>query len=63
MSRTTIEIDEELRDRLKEERLPHESSYGDTIARLLGDASGGRLWTEQELRDLVDRRIEQHAHR
>ena len=55
---TTIQLPESTRDKLKDERLPHESNYGDTIERLLGDSSGGQLWTEQELKDLVDRRIE-----
>ena len=58
MSDTTIQIPTELRKRLKDKRLPHESNYGDTIERLLGDSTGGQLWTEQELKDLVDRRIE-----
>ena len=58
MSDTTIQIPTELRKRLKDERLPHESNYGDTIKRLLGDSTGGQLWTEQELNDLVDRRLE-----
>ena len=58
MSDTTIQIPTDLRKRLKDERLPHESNYGDTIERLLGDSTVGQLWTEQELKDLVDRRIE-----
>ena len=58
MSDTTIQIPTKLRKRLKDERLPHESNYGDTIERLLGDSTGGQLWTEQELKDLVDRRLE-----
>ena len=58
MSNTTIQIPTDLRKRLKEERLPHESNYGDTIERLLGDSTGGQLWTEQEIQDLVDRRLE-----
>ena len=58
MSDTTIQIPTKLRKRLKDERLPHESNYGDTIKRLLGDSTGGQLWTEQELNDLVDRRLE-----
>ena len=58
MSDTTIQIPTELRKRLKDERLAHESNYGDTIERLLGDSTGGQLWTEQELSDLVDRRLE-----
>ena len=58
MSDTTIQLPESTRDKLKDERLPHESNYGDTIERLLGDSTGGQLWTEQELNDLVDRRLE-----
>ena len=58
MSDTTIQLPESTRDTLKDERLPHESNYGDTIERLLGDSTGGQLWTEQEIADLVDRRIE-----
>ena len=57
MSDTTIQVPESTRDKLKDKRLPHESNYGDTIERLLGDSTGGQLWTEQELKDLVDRRI------
>ena len=50
---TTIQIPTDLRKRLKDERLPHESNYGDTIERLLGDSTGGQLWTEQEIRDMA----------
>ena len=53
MSDTTIQIPTELRKRLKDERLSHESNYGDTIERLLGDSTGGQLWTEQEIRDMA----------
>jgi len=63
MSKTTIELSEDLRDRLKNERKPHESNYGDTIRRLLNDGSGGQLWTKQEIQDIVDRRIEQVSRR
>ena len=58
MSDTTIQLPKSTRDKLKDERLPHESNYGDTIERLLGDSTGGQLWAEQELKDLVDRRLE-----
>jgi len=60
MSDTTIQIPTDLRKRLKDERLPHESNYGETIERLLGDSTGGKLWTEQEIKDVVDRRIESY---
>ena len=58
MSDTTIQIPTELRKRLKDERLPHESNYGDTIERLLGDSTSGQLWTEQEIQDMVQRELE-----
>ena len=58
MSDTTIQIPESVRDGLRDERLPHESNYGDTIERLLGDSTGGQLWTEQEIRDMVQRELE-----
>ena len=53
MSKTTIEVPETVRDGLRDERLPHESNYGDTIRRLLNDDSGGQLWTEAEIRDMA----------
>ena len=53
MSNTTIQLPESVRDDLRDERLPHESNYGDTIERLLGDSTGGQLWTEQEIRDMA----------
>ena len=53
MTNTTIQLPESTRDKLKDERLPHESNYGDTIERLLGDSTGGQLWTEQEIRDMA----------
>ena len=55
---TTIQIPTDLRKRLKDERLPHESNYGDTIERLLGDSTCGQLWTEQEIRDMVRDELE-----
>jgi len=63
MSNTTIQIPESVRDELKDERLPHESNYGDTIERLLGDSTGGQLWTEQEIRDMAQQEIEQVTRR
>ena len=55
---TTIEVSEDVRDQLKEERMPHESNYSNTIRRLLGDSTGGQLWTEQEIRDMVRDELE-----
>ena len=58
MSQTTIQLPESTRDKLKDERLSHESNYGDTIERLLGDSTSGQLWTEQEIRDTVRDELE-----
>jgi len=58
MSNTTIQIPTDLRDELRDERLPHESNYGETIDRLLDDSDGGQLWTQSEIEDIVDNRIE-----
>lgn len=55
---TTIQIPSKIRDKLKDERLPHESNYNDTLLRLLDGGSGGQLWTEQELQNLIDRQIQ-----
>ena len=63
MTKTTIELPEETRDKLKAERKPHESNYGETIERLLGDSTGGQLWTEQEIRDMAQQEIEQVTRR
>jgi len=60
MSKTTIELPESTRDKLKDERLDHESNYGDTIERLLGDSTTGKLWTEDEIKTLVDQRLEEN---
>ena len=53
MSKTTIEVPESVRDDLRDERKAHESNYGDTIARLLNNDTGGQLWTEAEIRDMA----------
>ena len=57
---TTIQIPESVRDDLRDERLPHESNYGDTIERLLGGSAVGKLWTEDEIKTLVDQRLEEN---
>lgn len=59
MSKTTIEVEEKTRDMLRDARESHERNYDDTIVRLLGSQSGGQLWTEQEITDIVDRRIQE----
>ena len=59
--KTTIEVPETIRDDLRDERLPHESNYGDTIARLLDSGDGGQLWTEAEIRDMARSEAESMA--
>lgn len=61
--KTSIQLPESTRDRLKEERLPHESNYGDTLRRLLNDGTGGQLWTEREIEDMIERKIERQTRR
>jgi len=61
MEQTTIQIPTDLRDRLREERADHETNYGDTIERLLGDADGGQVWTETEIRALAREEIDAAA--
>ena len=56
---TTIQIPTGLRKRLKEERLPHESNYGETIERLLNGGNAGQLWTESDIREIVTDEIEE----
>jgi len=54
MDRTSIEISKEKKEQLREERLPHESNYDDTIGRLLENHSVPFL-TEQEVRDVAQK--------
>jgi len=58
MEYTTMKIPKTVRDELKEERLPHENNFGETIERLLGGSHGGQLWTEKEIRDIVTDEID-----
>jgi len=58
MEYTTIRVPTSVRDELIEARLSHETSYGQTIERLLGSSSGGQLWTEDEIKDIVTTEIE-----
>ena len=59
MTKTTIELTEEARDALREERLSHETNDTQVILRLCGE--GEPFLTESEVRDLVDRRIDEYA--
>jgi len=52
MAKTTIEVDDSIKDALRDERLPHESNYNETIARLLGEDGTGYV-TESEVRSIV----------
>jgi len=52
MAKTTIELDESVKQELRAARLPHENSYNDTVKRLLGE-NEKTAWTEDEIRGLV----------
>jgi len=52
MDRTTIEIPEVTKRKLREARLSHESNYGQTIERLL-DADDVVFVTESEVREII----------
>jgi septum formation inhibitor-activating ATPase MinD len=52
MTKTTIEVTNNIKDALREERLETESNYNDTIARLLGEDNTGYV-TESEVRRIV----------
>lgn len=52
MDRTTIEVSEGVQSRLREERMPHESNYSETIERLLGEDQSPYV-TESEVRGIV----------
>jgi hypothetical protein len=55
--RTTVEISKQNRNALKEIRLPHESSYDETIERLLGNGEEPYL-TEEEVRQIARQEAE-----
>jgi len=50
--KTTIELTDEQKEMLLNERLSHESNYGQTIERLCGESQTGYV-TETEVRDIV----------
>jgi len=60
MTKTTIELPESTRDKLKAERKPHESNYGETIERLLGEPSA-EFVTRAELEREIERKIEEYS--
>jgi len=55
MSRTSIEISERQREMLMEERMVHESSYGETIERLCGN--GYEYITKEEAVEIANEQI------
>lgn len=52
MTKTTIELTDEQKQMLRDERLPHESNYGDTIERLCGEDNLPYI-TEEEARSIA----------
>lgn len=58
MSRTTIEIPESTKENLRAARLEHESNYGETIDRLLGQSDIAFMTeaeVETKIKDMVVR--------
>ncbi len=60
METTTIEITMEQREQLNRLKSDTEA-YREVIDRLLG-SDKGELWTEQEIRDIVERTVEKQMH-
>jgi len=56
---TTIRLTDDTRDLLDEEKVGNES-FDDTVRRLLGE-SDGQLWTEQDIKNMVDARISERV--
>lgn len=56
MSKTTIQLTDETKDLLDSHKQGQES-YNDVVRRLAGQ-SNGQLWTEEEIKDMVDTRLE-----
>jgi len=55
MTKTTIELTKEQKQMLQDERLDHESNYGETIERLCGN--GYEYATKGEVREIVQEEI------
>lgn len=60
MTKTTIELTEEQKDMLLDERLPHESNYGETIERLCGNVETPYM-TEAEVRSIANEQISERV--
>jgi hypothetical protein len=52
MTKTTIEIPESTKQKLRDERLEHETNYAQTIERLLGE-SNTEFVTESQVREIL----------
>ena len=52
MTKTTIELPESTKEKLRDARLDHETNYGQTIERLLGN-SQTEFVTESDVRAVV----------
>lgn len=52
MTKTTIQIPESTKQKLRDARLDHETNYGQTIERLLGDSETKYL-TESEAKSII----------
>lgn len=62
MAKTTIEIPEGAKEKLRDARLEYETNYGQTIERLLGE-SNTEFVTESEVRAIVQDEIENQLRR
>jgi len=56
MDRTTIEISKERKEQLREARLPYESNYDETIARLLNEGNVPYV-TAERAREIANEQI------
>jgi len=60
MSKTTIELPESTKQKLREARLEHETNYGQTIERLLGNSEMAYT-TESDVRSIVNEMVRLEA--
>jgi len=58
---TTIKLEPEVKDALDRENLDGET-FSETVARLLGETSG-TVWTEEEIREIAESVVREHARR
>ena len=56
MSKTTIQLTEATKALLDDHKQGQES-YNDVVRRLAGDSTG-QMWTEKEIRDMVQQELE-----